>query len=107
MKRIRVVAFIGMIAMLAVIVNGFVNGDFFEDGRILMANPWGVTSLVDLYVGFVLFSMWILYRETSLRNGMLWTLFMMVFGFLTASVYLFYLSFKEDEVTTLLLGRHR
>ncbi len=32
----------------------------------LLAMPWGIVSLVDLYVGFALFSIWIVYREKAI-----------------------------------------
>jgi len=46
-------------------------------------------SLVDLYVGFILFSGWIVYRERSLIPSIIWVVLMMVLGFFTASVYVF------------------
>jgi hypothetical protein len=45
--------------MTAVLVYGFTVGDFSADGAIILSNPWGIVSMVDLYVGFILFSGWI------------------------------------------------
>ena len=90
MKIIKIIALIGIISMSVVLLNGFINGNFFEDGSTLMQNPWGIVSLVDLYVGFLLFSIWIVYRESSWNARIIWVVFMMIFGFLTASVYVFY-----------------
>ncbi|HSR47288.1 MAG TPA: DUF1475 family protein, partial [Anaerolineales bacterium] len=55
----------------------------------LLSMPWGIVSLVDLYVGFALFSGWIVYREESLVLATVWVLFVMVLGFFTASLYAF------------------
>ena len=30
--------------------------------------PWGVVSLVDLYSGFILFSLWIFYKENIISS---------------------------------------
>jgi hypothetical protein len=49
--------------------------------------PWGIVSLVDLYVGFALFSAWIVYREKSVFRSVIWVVLMMVLGFWTASLY--------------------
>jgi hypothetical protein len=49
--------------------------------------PWGIVSLVDVYVGFVLFSGWIIYREKSLLRSVLWVAAVMILGNFTASVY--------------------
>ena len=87
MKTAIFIAIIGVISMTLALLNGFLNGDFSSDGALLMANPWGIVSLVDLYVGFVLFSLWIAFRETHLAAKVLWITGMMVFGFLTGSLY--------------------
>lgn len=87
MKIAKFIAWIGLIAMLAVLLNGFINGSFSRDGAELMANPWGIVSLVDLYVGFALFSLWIAFREKKVLSSVIWIVLMMVFGFLTGSLY--------------------
>ncbi|GEM_PF-350543 len=104
MNVLRGFAIAGTLAMLLVLGNGFLNGNFFEDGGELLRNPWGVVSVVDLYVGFALFSLWIVYRE-KWQVSVPWVILMMVFGFLTASVYLLWLSLKHDNVKSVLLGR--
>jgi len=87
MKIAKVVALLGLLAMTAVLVYGFVIGDFAAEGNVLLSMPWGIVSLVDLYVGFVLFSGWIVYREKSLVRSVVWVVLMMVLGFFTASLY--------------------
>jgi len=42
---------------------------------------------VDLYVGFILFSGWIIYREKSLARSVIWVVLMMLLGNWTASLY--------------------
>jgi len=88
MKIAKLIAWIGLIAMSAVLVNGFVNGNFGVDGAELLANPWGLVSFVDLYVGFALFSVWIAFREKKIHSAVIWILFMMVLGFFTGSLYM-------------------
>ena len=73
--------------MTLALANGFLNGDIASEGATLLGMAWGVVSLVDLYVGFILFSGWIVYRESSLGRAVVWVILMMVLGFFTASVY--------------------
>ena len=89
MKLAKVISLLGVLAMTAVLVYGFTAGDFFGEGSRLLAMPWGIVSMVDLYVGFILFSVWIVYRERSLWRSILWVVLMMVLGFFTASLYAF------------------
>jgi hypothetical protein len=87
MKIGKVVAALGVLAMTAVLIYGFTVGDFAAEGNVLLSMPWGIVSLVDLYVGFILFSGWIVYREKSLVRSIVWVVLMMVLGFFTASLY--------------------
>jgi len=73
--------------MGGILLYAFTNGSFGAEGKELLSMPWGVVSLVDLYVGFTLFSGWIVYREKSLVRSAIWVVLMMVLGFFTASLY--------------------
>ena len=87
MKIAKLIAFLGLLAMTAVLVYGFTAGNFAEEGKQLLTMPWGIVSLVDLYVGFVLFSGWIIYREKSAVRSVVWVVLMMVLGFWAGSLY--------------------
>jgi len=87
MKVAKAVALLGLLAMGGILIYGFTVGNFAEEGNVLLSMPWGIVSLVDLYVGFILFSGWIVYREKSLARSIVWVVLMMVLGFFTASLY--------------------
>lgn len=87
MKLAKAIAFIGLLAMTAVLIYGFIIGDFFAEGSKLMTMPWGIVSLVDLYVGFALFSCWIVFREKELLPSIIWVVLMMVLGFWAGALY--------------------
>ena len=87
MKIAKVIALLGWLAMTAVLIYGFTVGDFAEEGKQLLSMPWGIVSLVDLYVGFVLYSGWIVYSEKSAVRSIVWVILVMILGFWTASLY--------------------
>jgi O-antigen/teichoic acid export membrane protein len=89
MQLAKAIALLGLLAMTGVLIYGFTLGDFAGEGRQLLAMPWGIVSLVDLYVGFSLFSVWIVYRERSFARSLIWVVLMMTLGFFTASLYTF------------------
>jgi len=89
MKVAKAISLLGLLAMTAVLIYGFTAGNFREDGAALLSNPWGIVSIVDLYVGFSLFSGWIVYREKSIFRSIIWVILMMVLGFFTGSLYTF------------------
>jgi hypothetical protein len=107
MKLAKLISILGILAMTAVLVNGFTRGDFFGEGSQLFAMPWGIVSLVDLYVGFALFSGWIIYREKSLPIAIVWTVAMMTLGFFAGSLYAFVtLQSSGGDWRKFWLGKH-
>jgi hypothetical protein len=107
MKLAKFIAFLGMLAMTAVLIYGFTVGDFSGEGSQLISMPWGIVSLVDLYTGFILFSAWIIYREKSLPIALLWTLAMLVLGFFAGSLYaLINLYASRGDWRKFWLGKH-
>lgn len=89
MKIAKVIALLGLITMSVVLIYGFTVGNFSEDGVKILNNPWGIVSLVDLYVGFALFSAWIVYREKTFLPSVIWVILMMVLGFWAGALYAF------------------
>jgi hypothetical protein len=89
MKMAKVVALLGTLAMAGVLIYGFTVGDFTGEGNVLLSMPWGIVSLVDVYVGFILFSGWVVYRERSLARAIVWVFLIMVLGNFTAGLYTF------------------
>lgn len=107
MKIAKIISLLGVLAMTAVLVNGFTVGDFSGEGSQLLSMPWGIVSLVDLYTGFILFSGWIIYREKSLPVAILWTIAMMVLGFFAGSLYAFLtLQSSSGDWRKFWLGKH-
>jgi hypothetical protein len=89
MNVAKILTILGVLAMTAVIGYAFIAGDFAAEGAILTSLPWGIVSLVDLYVGFTLFSAWIVYREKSIPVTALWILAVMTLGAFAISLYAF------------------
>lgn len=87
MNIAKIIAVIGLLAMTGAILYAFVAGDFGTEGAWITSHPWGIVSLVDLYVGFIIFSMWIVYREKSRLAAGVWVALMMVLGNWTAALY--------------------
>lgn len=89
MKIAKFISIVGMVAMTGILIYGFTVGNFMEEGSQLLSMPWGIVSMIDLYVGFTLFSGWIVFREKSVLRSIIWVFFMMTLGFFTGSLYTF------------------
>lgn len=108
MKIVKFVSFLGIIAMSLALIYGFGVGNFATDGALILANPWGIVSLVDLYTGFVLFSLWIILRESNLLLTILWVAAMMILGFFAGAVYVFIVAIKsKGDWATFFMGNRK
>ena len=107
MKIAKIVSLVCIFAMSAALIYGFTAGNFGADGTKILSNPWGIVSIVDLYVGFILFSGWIIYREESILKAFIWVVFMMVLGFFTGAVYTYLaLNRSDGDWRKFWLGTH-
>ena len=106
MKITKLVAILGIAAMSAALLYGFLVGNFFADGALIIANPWGIVSLVDLYTGFSIFSLWIFYKENNKLMALFWIAGTMILGFFLVAIYLLIKVIEsKGSVEALLLNR--
>jgi hypothetical protein len=75
--------------MFALIGRALAVGSFSEEGGVLVATIWGKLTLADLYVGFTLFSSWVLFREGSAWRAVLSVVLVMTLGNAFSALYVF------------------
>jgi len=83
----KVIVLILTVVMGVTLIYGFTQGDLSADGAVMLSIPWGIVSLVDVYIGFTLFSGWVVFREPSRLRAALWVVLIMVLGFFVAGLY--------------------
>jgi hypothetical protein len=93
----KVVSLLGALAMAGVILWAAIAGDFSEEGAQIVALPWGVVSLVDLYSGFALIIVWFFFREDSWVFALIWSVLLLVMGNLCFCVYVFVQLFRSER----------
>lgn len=89
MKFAKIISLLGIVIMASGICYALFWGNFSIEGAKIISMPWGIVSLIDLYTGFKLFSLWIIYREKSFLPSLFWIVLVMTLGFFTISVYVF------------------
>ena len=106
MKLAQVLSAIGFLIMAFMIVRAILTGDFSGEGADLVRGPWGQLSLVDVYIGFLVFSGWIIFREQSFLRSLLWIISLLILGNLIACLYVFLaLHNSQDDWHRFWLGR--
>lgn len=89
MKLAKFIALLGAVAQGGILIYGFSRGNFGAASQFFFKDPWGIVSLVDVYVGFMFFSAWVIYREKNLLNALLWVVAIIILGNFPAGVYAF------------------
>lgn len=98
MNRVRLFTASAAILMFVAILLAMVGGDFLTEGRDLLASAWGRLTLIDLYVGLVFFSAFVLWRERSLPTALAWISSFLVLGNLATAVYLLWVLRRTESI---------
>jgi len=80
-------AMLGLVIWAAVSMTDL-HGNFLEQFGVVITLPWGIASLVDLYIGFVFFSVIIFLTERSWVVAALWAAPIFVLGNIWAAIWL-------------------
>jgi hypothetical protein len=97
MKAAKVLALTGTIIMFITLMYGFILGDFFKEGSILTSIAWGKVSLIDVYIGFFLFSGWVLFREQKTSTAVIWIVSIMILGNFITCLYATITLFQSEN----------
>ena len=89
MKIAKIITLLGALAQGGILIYGFTQGDFAAAGKFFFNDPWGIVSLVDVYVGFIFFCVWIFYREKNVLVAILWSIAIMILGNFPSGIYAF------------------
>lgn len=97
MKTAKLLAMLGTVIMFLTLMYGFIYGDFFREGSLIFSIAWGKVSLIDVYIGFFLFSGWVLYREQKILSAVIWIISIMILGNFITCLYATIALFKSND----------
>ena len=87
MRRIIAAAmFVGMALLLAFTVRAALERSILDNAR-LMPDVWFQVTLLDAYLGFAIFYVWVAWKEQALASRILWFALIMVFGNMATTFY--------------------
>jgi hypothetical protein len=76
------------VALTALIVWAFLRGDFGAELDAITTMPWGIVTLSDLYIGFVLYVLAVLAVEGRTWRAAVWSVPVFVLGNVWACVWI-------------------
>jgi hypothetical protein len=63
--------YISMTVLISVIIWASLDKNLWEGGKLILAEPWGVATFVDLYISFTLICIFMGYLENSWAKGII------------------------------------
>lgn len=106
MKGLKRLAWSGLALMSGMIINGFLNGDFFAEGSVLLGMVWGQVTMVDLYIAFAVIIAWVFYREDKWVWKGTWTVFILLTGSFAICLYLLVTLYRSNNNMRVFLMGH-
>lgn len=76
------------IGLLALIIWAGLSANFLSSFAQVMANPWGLVAIADLYFGFVIFSVILLVVDGAKLSSFIWIVALFCVGNVLSAVWL-------------------
>jgi len=105
-RYISLAAAIAISVLLVLIVRSSIELPLMAGLRATVDTWWGVTTMVDLYLGLLAIAGWIAYRERSIPRTLAWSVGLCLLGNLVALVYLLIASLRASSVDDLFRRRN-
>lgn len=86
---LQIIFFTGFVALLGAIIYGVVERDIIAEGNIMLDVYWGQFTFIDIYAVFIVFYLWVVFRENSLIKSIVWFVLIMLGGSMSIMLYLF------------------
>lgn len=101
------IAGLASLVMIGLIVASSLQMNIGAGLRATVDTLWGVTTLVDLYVGLLLAGVWIVWRERGGAAAWAWVAALALLGNLGLAVYVLIAALRARDARSLLLGARR
>lgn len=86
-RPLRILALVGCVVMVAMLVYAMSYGYFWHQLYAIASIRWGQVVFADLYLGFALFSAWIVWRQGVSAVAIAWIVALLLLGNLLACIY--------------------
>jgi hypothetical protein len=98
-----------IVVMLSISITASIDQNILEAVAKLWPNWWFKATLADAYFGFLIFFVWVAYKELHLWRKLVWFTSFMLLGNLAISAYMLLELYKVqpgDTIETLLTNRN-
>lgn len=100
-QMVRLASIVSLMGLSALIVASSFEMSLGKGLAATVDTRWGITTMVDLYLGLLLIAGWIAYRERRVGRSLAWLLGLCLLGNFTALVYLLLASWQAKTIADL------
>ena len=68
---------------------------------VVLDDPWFMATLIDAYLGFLTFFVWVAYKETTLLRQAAWFIGIMLLGNMAMAAYVLRETFRMNATSTI------
>lgn len=86
-----------LVVMLAFTVRATLDRSVLEVGPDILNDVWFQATLVDAYLGFLTFYVWVAYKEKGILGRLLWLVAIMLLGNIAMAIYILWQVGRWDE----------
>ncbi|MGP0567179.1 MULTISPECIES: DUF1475 family protein [unclassified Nitrospina] len=94
-----------LVLLLGAIIWSSVESNVFVGFQQLLKYRWGLTTLLDIYIGLTFIGVWIGVIENSVAKGIVWTISLYLLGNLATLFYFIYRSTKSSSFTDIFIPK--
>lgn len=105
-RLLTILCFGVLVVMLGVTTYASLDRSILDVGSRLLGDPWFLATLCDAYCGFLLFYVWVAFKERSAVGRAVWFVLIMTLGNIAMSIYVLrelYRTRHADGIRSLML----
>lgn len=87
------------VIMVGIVIWTCTQSNLFQLPAAVLNEPWFRTTLIDFYFNIAILSVWVIYKEASLKRSILWVISFIALGSIATAFYVFiqFLALKHGE----------
>jgi glucan phosphoethanolaminetransferase (alkaline phosphatase superfamily) len=100
-KILKLLFFLLFITMTSMILWAIFTGNWDNAISYITQEPWILITIIDIYISFFVFYIWVFFRERNIFSKIIWLLLIISTGSLAITLYVLIQLFKLREGETL------
>lgn len=85
--RLKIIFTLILLTILSGTIGASLQMPFWQTPQAVVTHPWFIATLIDCYLGFFTFWLWVAYKEASVIRAGIWLVLIFAFGNIAMAIY--------------------